>query len=97
MLCKEGESVMDRPTEAVKYKIIKIDKPCFFLKPGAIVIIDRNNGRIYSEDRTEYMPLDTALKMGFVAVHEKEKKQVNYQSELKDTIELEGKWEQLLP
>lgn len=48
----------------VKFKITKIDRPCFFLKLGLIVLINYDEERVYSEDKSEYMPLDLALKMG---------------------------------
>lgn len=48
----------------MKYKITKIDKEMFFLKLGAIVILDFNDNRVYDENREQYMPLDFALKTG---------------------------------
>ena len=48
----------------IKYKITNIKKPVFFLEVGEIVIVDYDEGRVYSEDKTQYMPLDTALKFG---------------------------------
>ena len=59
--------MIERPMGAVKYKVTKIDKPCFFLELGSIVIVDHNHNRIYSEDRESYMPLDTAMKLGLDA------------------------------
>ena len=46
----------------IKYKITKIKKPVFFLEIGETVIIDYDEDRVYSEDKTQYMPLATALK-----------------------------------
>lgn len=50
--------------KGLKYKITKINNECFFLKIGAIVIVDHEEERIYSEDGKQYMPLDMAIKMG---------------------------------
>lgn len=77
---------MDRPMGAVKYKITKIDKPCFFLKLGSMVVVDHDHARIYSEDRKSYLPLDMALALGLDA--ELVKESVGAPKELKETIEL---------
>lgn len=52
----------------MKYRITNIKKPVFFLEIGEIVIVDYEEGRVYSEDKTQYMPLDTALKFGLDGV-----------------------------
>lgn len=46
----------------IKYKITNIKKPVFFLEIGETVIVDYDEGRVYSEDKTQYIPLSTALK-----------------------------------
>lgn len=50
--------------EGIKFKITKLNKECFFLKRGAIVLVNYEEQRIYSEDGKQYMPLDMAIKMG---------------------------------
>ena len=46
----------------IKYKITNVKKPVFFLEIGETVIVDYEEDRVYSEDKTQYMPLATALK-----------------------------------
>lgn len=48
----------------IKFKITKLDRPCFFLRLGLTVIVNYDEERVYSEDKRQYMPLDLALKMG---------------------------------
>lgn len=48
----------------MRYKITKLDKEMFFIKLGAIVIVDFVENRVYDENREQYMPLDLALKTG---------------------------------
>lgn len=48
----------------IKFTVTKLDKPCFFLEIGAIVIVNYDEERVYSEDKKQYMPLDLALKAG---------------------------------
>lgn len=48
----------------IKFKITKIDRPCFFLRLGAVVLVNYDEERVYSEDKREYMSLDLALKWG---------------------------------
>jgi len=48
----------------IKFKITKLDKQRFFLKIGAVVIVNYDEERVYSEDKKQYMPLDLALKAG---------------------------------
>jgi len=47
---------------SIKFQITKIDQETFFLRLGAVVIVDYDEGRVYDENREQYMPLDVALK-----------------------------------
>lgn len=48
----------------IKFKITKIDKEGFFLRKDAVIVVDYYEGRVYSEDKKQYIPLDMALQMG---------------------------------
>lgn len=48
----------------LKYKITKIDQECFFLKLGAVIIVDLIAEKVYSEDGKSFAPLDLIEKMG---------------------------------
>ena len=48
----------------IKYKVTKINEDCFFLHIGAVIILDFNEGRVYSEDKTQFLSLDIALRLG---------------------------------
>ena len=49
----------------IKFKITKIDIEGFFLRKDSIIIVNYDEGRVYSEDKKQYIPLDMALqKMG---------------------------------
>lgn len=48
----------------IRFKITKLDRECFFLKIGAVIILNYDEERVYSEDKKQYMPLDLALKTG---------------------------------
>lgn len=47
-----------------KIKITALIENHFFLKIGAIIFIDFENGYVYSEDMKQCMYLDTALSLG---------------------------------
>lgn len=48
----------------IKFKITKLNKQGFFLKIGAVVIVNYDEERVYSEDKKQYMPLKLALDAG---------------------------------
>lgn len=48
----------------IKFKVTKINEDCLFLHIGAVIILDFNEGRVYSEDKTQYLSLDFALRLG---------------------------------
>lgn len=48
----------------MRFKITNLDKEMFFIKLGAIVIVDYEEERVYDENKEQYMPLDLALKTG---------------------------------
>lgn len=48
----------------LKFRVTKMDNEMFFLKRGNIFYFDLAEERIYSEDLREYMPVETALKLG---------------------------------
>lgn len=48
----------------IKFKITKITTPLFFLELGAIIIVNYDEDRVYSEDKKQYVPLNLALQAG---------------------------------
>lgn len=52
----------------IKFKITKMDQEMFFLRVGAIVYVDFDDNRVWSEDRKQYMPLNLAEKLGIDGV-----------------------------
>lgn len=55
-----------------KFKITKADKEMFFLKIGEIIYIDFSEGRVYAEDKKQYMPLSMLEKINADGVRIKE-------------------------
>lgn len=52
----------------IKFKITKMDQEMFFLRVGAIVYVDFEDNRVWSEDRKQYVPLNLAEKLGIDGV-----------------------------
>lgn len=47
-----------------KFKITKVDKELFFLKMGAIIIVNYDEERVYDENRVQYMSIDFLVQAG---------------------------------
>lgn len=50
----------------MKVRVVKIDKPMFFVKEGTILIYNRAEGRYYSEDYEQWLPVELLEEAGAV-------------------------------
>lgn len=48
----------------MKIKLKKVKKPTFFLKDGTVLIVDEKLGKVFTEDREQWCPVDLVDKCG---------------------------------